>query len=159
MKPFSVRSAASNDAEAIARLIASAGEDSLVSEIGVEERGERIRWLVEAGHNVHFVAEASGEIVGELALALCDPGPASLGFSVSPEWRRRGVGRALIKEALTCAQLRHLHKLSAEVFPENEAALTLLERHGFREEGRLKAHFRRSSGELRDVIVLGRVVA
>jgi RimJ/RimL family protein N-acetyltransferase len=159
MQPLAVRSADPNDAEAIARLIDSVGENSLVSEIDVEERAARIRSLLEEGHNVHFVAEASGEIVGELALALGDPGPASLGFSVSPGWRRRGVAKALIKEAFTYAKSCRVHKLSAEVFPENEAALTLLERNGFREEGRLKAHFRRSSGELRDVIVLGRVVA
>jgi RimJ/RimL family protein N-acetyltransferase len=158
MKPFSVRLATPGDAEAIARLIASAGADSLVSEIDVQERAERLRRLIEAGHNVHFVAEASGEVVGELALALDDPRPASLGFSVSPKWRRRGVASALITEAVVWAKSRDLHKLYAEVFPENEAGLALLEKHGFHEEGRLKAHFRRFADEPRDVIALGRVL-
>jgi RimJ/RimL family protein N-acetyltransferase len=38
---------------------------------------------------------------------------------------------ALIKEAVVWAQSHELHKLYAEVFPENEAALAFLEKHGF----------------------------
>ena len=135
------------------------GADSLVSpELEVNERMERLRRLIDAGRNVHFVAEAGGEVVGELSLALDDPGPVSLGFSVRPTWRRRGVASALITEAVSWARSRELHKLYAEVFPENEPALALLEKHGFREEGRLRAHYRRSSGEARDVIALGRLL-
>jgi RimJ/RimL family protein N-acetyltransferase len=159
MKPFSVRLATPEDAGPIARLIDSAGANALVSEIDVDERLERLRALIAEGYNVHFVAEAGGELVGELALALEDPGPASLGFSVSPEWRRRGVATALLEEAVRWAESRRLHKLYVEVFPENDAALALLEKHGFQEEGRLKAHFRRASGEARDVVALGRLVA
>jgi RimJ/RimL family protein N-acetyltransferase len=160
MEPFEVRLATPGDVEAIARLTASMGADALASpELGVNERIERLRGLIEAGRNVHFVAEASGEVVGELTLTLNDPGPASLGFSVRPEWRRRGVASALIKEAVVWARSHELHKLYANVFPENEAALALLEKHGFREEGRLKAHVRRLSGEPRDVVALGRILA
>jgi hypothetical protein len=71
MEPFSVRLGAPGDVEAIARLIASMGADALGSpELGVDERIERLRVLFEAGRNVHFVAEASGEVVGELTLTL-----------------------------------------------------------------------------------------
>jgi ribosomal-protein-alanine N-acetyltransferase len=160
MEPFSVRLGTPGDVEAIARLIASMGADALGSpELGVDERIERLRTLFEAGHNVHFVAEASGEVVGELTLALNKPGPGSLGFSVRPEWRRRGVASALIKEAVVWAQSHELHKLYAEVFPENEAALAFLEKHGFHKEGRLKAHVWRVSGEPRDLVALGRILA
>jgi len=160
MKPYSVRSGTPDDIEAIARLIASMGPDALGSpELGVEQRIERLRGLIEAGRNVHFVAEANDEVIGELTLTLNDPGPAELGFSVRPEWRRRGVASALINGAVAWAQSHELHKLYAQVFPENQAALAFLERHGFREEGRLKAHVRRASGELREVVALGRILA
>jgi RimJ/RimL family protein N-acetyltransferase len=159
MKPFSVRPGTAVDIEAIARLIASMGPDSLASpELGVEQRIERLRGLFEAGRNVHFVAVAGDEIVGELTLTLNDPGPAEPGFSVRPEWRRRGVASALINEAVVWAQAHELHKLSAHVFPENQPALAFLEKHGFREEGRLKAHVRRQSGEPRDLVALGRIL-
>jgi RimJ/RimL family protein N-acetyltransferase len=160
MEPFSVRLGTAADVQAIARLIATMGVDALSSpELGVDERIVSLRTLFEAGRNVHFVAEVSGEVIGELTLKLNKPGPGTLGFCVRPEWRRRGVASALIREAVVWAQTDELHKLYAEVFPENEAALALLEKHGFKKEGRLKAHLWRVSGEPRHVIALGRILA
>jgi RimJ/RimL family protein N-acetyltransferase len=48
-----------------------------------------------------------------------------------------------------------VHKLSLEVFPSNEAAIALYRKFGFVEEGRLRSHYRRQSGELWDVLVMG----
>jgi RimJ/RimL family protein N-acetyltransferase len=159
MRAFSLRLGTAVDIEAIARLVGSMGPDSLASpELGVDQRIDRLRGLFEAGRNVHFVAEADGEVVGELTLTLNDPGPAEPGFSVRPDWRRRGVASALMNEAVLWAQARGLHKLAAHVFPENQAALAFLEQHGFREEGRLRAHVWRQSGEPRDIVVLGRIL-
>jgi RimJ/RimL family protein N-acetyltransferase len=160
LEPFSVRLGTPGDIEAIARLIASLDVGALASpELGVDERIERLRTLFDSGRNVYFVAEASGEVVGELTLALNKPGPGALGFSVHPEWRRRGVASALLKEAVVWAQSQELHKLYAEVFPENKAALAFLEKHGFEEEGRLRAHVWRVSGEPRDIVALGRILS
>jgi RimJ/RimL family protein N-acetyltransferase len=160
LEPFSVRLGTPGDIEAIARLIASLDAGALASpELGVDDRIERLRTLFDSGRNVYFVAEASGEVVGELTLALNKPGPGTLGFSVRPEWRRRGVASALIKEAVVWAQSQELHKLYAEVFPENEAALAFLEKHGFEKEGRLRAHVWRVSGEPRDIVALGRILS
>jgi RimJ/RimL family protein N-acetyltransferase len=154
-----IRRAKPNDADAIANVIASADPDVLVSEIDREERRERIRWLLETEQNIWFVAELDGVVVGELGLALQDPGPASLGLSVTPSKRRLGIAAALLAEAARWAEEHDVHKLAADVFPENEAALTLLRKHGFREEGRLRGHYRREHGEPRDAVVLGRVLA
>jgi RimJ/RimL family protein N-acetyltransferase len=148
------------DVDAIARLVASLGPDALASpELAVQERIERFRGLIEAGHNVHFVAEASDGIIGELTLALNDPGPTELGLSVRPEWRRRGVASVLLKQAVARAQAHEIHKLYAQVFPEDDAALAFLASHGFREEGRLHAHVRRRAGKPRDIVALGRILA
>lgn len=154
-----IRRAETRDADAIADLIAAADPDVLVSEIDRDERRNRIRWLLETKQNVWFVAEQDGVVVGELSLALQDPGPASLGLSVTPSKRRRGIAGALLGEATTWAELHDVHKIAADVFPDNEAALVLLRKHGFQEEGRLRRHYRRENGDLRDAVVLGRVVA
>ena len=51
-----------------------------------------------------------------------------------------------------------VHKLSLEVFPWNEPAIALYRRFGFVEEGRLRKQYRRQSGELWDVLVMGLVL-
>jgi RimJ/RimL family protein N-acetyltransferase len=53
------------------------------------------------------------------------------------------------------ARNKGLHKLSLDVFAHNTAAIALYHKFGFVEEGRRVAHYRRSSGELWDSIVMG----
>ena len=152
---YVVRPAEATDADAIADVIAAVEPELLVAQIGRDERSERIRGLVEARQNVWFVADADGSIVGELGLALGEPAPASLGLSVLPTWRRRGIGSALLSHALEWARENAVHKVAADVFPENTPALSLLRKHGFEEEGRLRKHYRQTAGEPRDVLILG----
>ena len=156
---YTIRRATLDDAQGIAEVIASVEPELVVSEVDADERRDRIRWLIETEQNVWFVAEADGRIVGELALALGDPAPASLGLSVSPSWRKRGIGASLLRHALEWASAHAVHKIAADVFPENVTALSLLEKHGFEEEGRLRSHYRREKGEARDAVLLGLVVS
>lgn len=64
-----------------------------------------------------------------------------LTVAVSPEFRRRGAGRALIQDAL-----RHMYRLGAgtihlEVEDSNLAAIELYRRVEFRESGRRPAYY------------------
>ena len=79
---------------------------------------------------------------------------ASLGMAVAREWRRRGVGTALMAEAILWAKEMGVEKLALSVYPHNEPALALYRRFGFQEEGRLTGHSRKSMGYV-DEIVMG----
>jgi RimJ/RimL family protein N-acetyltransferase len=98
-----------------------------------------------------FVAETGdGQIVGRLSLAR-DRHPASthvadLGLMVAASHRRRGIGRALLEQAVRWARDHKIAKLELHVFPHNEAAIALYEGFGFEREGYRKAHYRRRSG-------------
>jgi RimJ/RimL family protein N-acetyltransferase len=102
-------------------------------------------------HAAVLVAEASdGSIVGRLSLAR-DQHPASahvadLGLMVAASHRRRGIGRALLSEAVAWARESGITKLELHVFPHNEAAIRLYEQFGFRREGYRKRHYRRRDG-------------
>jgi len=80
---------------------------------------------------------------------------ASLGMAVAPEWRGRGVGSALMAEAIAWARAHGVEKLALSVYPDNQRALALYAKFGFVEEGRLTGHSRKSVG-YRDEIVMGR---
>jgi RimJ/RimL family protein N-acetyltransferase len=64
---------------------------------------------------------------------------------VAASHRRRGIGTALLEQAVEWARGAGVRKLELHVFPHNEAAIALYERFGFRQEGYRRAHYRRGS--------------
>jgi RimJ/RimL family protein N-acetyltransferase len=123
--------------------------------VDVERRRRRLLEDVEGGHAIVLVAEAAGEPVGQLGLHLAPYGVADLGMLVVAGWRGRGVGTALLAEAVRRAREAGAHKLALQVWPHNTAAIALYERFGFQREGYLRRHYRRRSGELWDAVVMG----
>jgi RimJ/RimL family protein N-acetyltransferase len=150
-----VRPARAADAEALVALAAAVGaepEGWLIAETSwrsVAEERRYIRALRRYAHAALFVAEAPAGIVGRLSVAR-DPHPASyhvadLGLMVAADFRRRGVGRALLEEAVAWAREAGIRKLELHVFPHNEPAIALYESFGFVREGYRRAHYRRGS--------------
>ena len=54
------------------------------------------------------------------------------GFAVIPEWRRQGIGRAMLNWLIKAAQQRHLNFVTLEVSEENRPAIALYQASGFR---------------------------
>ena len=57
------------------------------------------------------VAEFDGGIVGTAALELCRDNALLRSVAVAPEWRSRGLGRALVSRVIAHAETRGLHAL------------------------------------------------
>lgn len=74
---------------------------------------------------------------------------------VRADARRRGVGSALLSALIKATETQGLWTVQANVFPENAAALALLEKHGFRMVG-TRQRIGRHRGLWRDVILLER---
>ena len=62
-------------------------------------------------------------------------------IAVLPEYRRRGMGDALVRALLRYAKDEHLDTVTLEVRASNAAAIALYRRLGFREVGRRKAFY------------------
>jgi RimJ/RimL family protein N-acetyltransferase len=120
-----------------------------------ERRRQRFAEALERDHSALLVAEADGELVGEISLDLARFGVADLGMLVAEGWRGRGVGSALLRAGVHWARQAGAHKVHLQVWPHNAAALALYEKFGFRREGMLRRHYRRRSGELWDAVIMG----
>jgi RimJ/RimL family protein N-acetyltransferase len=154
-----VRRAREADLDAMVELFAAVAEEGrwIAAEPPVDREQRRQRFAEDLGddHTVTLVADAGGELVGQLGLRLAGYGVADLGMLVAAGWRRRGVGSALLRAGIDWARQAGAHKIALQVWPHNQAAVALYERFGFQHEGRLRRHYRRRSGELWDAIVMG----
>ncbi|MGZ8630095.1 MAG: diaminopimelate decarboxylase [Actinomycetota bacterium] len=80
---------------------------------------------------------------------------ATLGIAVAADARGRGVGTALMTEAIRWARSVGVDKIVLSVYPSNAGAIALYRRFGFVEEGRLARHSRKSYGDEDEILMAG----
>ncbi len=113
-----------------------------------------MRRSMEAG-SPRVVAIADGRVIGWCDIELFTHEGfrhrGRLGMGVLCEYRGRGIGGALLSEAVALARQKRLERVDLEVFASNGAAIRLYEQAGFVREG-LKAKGRKIGSEYDDVV-------
>ncbi|QDV54012.1 GNAT family N-acetyltransferase [Gimesia fumaroli] len=111
---------------------------------------------VEQNH-AQYVAVAGDSVVG-----WADIVPASrqsmehvgrLGMGVIAEYRGRGIGDQLLKDAIAHAWRQGLKRLELEVFADNKAAINLYRKHSYQVEG-VKRYARYLDDAYQDVVIM-----
>jgi RimJ/RimL family protein N-acetyltransferase len=161
---FRIRRAEPGDAHglvALARSVGAEREGWLITRNSWRSVADERRYLKAIRRHVGaavYVAETDrGELAARLSVSR-DPHPASrhvadLGLMVATGFRRRGIGWALLEQAVRWAQETEVTKLELHVFPHNTPAIALYEKFGFVREGYRKKHYRRGD-ELVDAILM-----
>ena len=89
----------------------------------------------------YLVAEQDGKVLGYAGvLVMADEGYIT-NVAVFPEYRRHGIGAAIIEVFMNFARGNDLAFLTLEVRPSNTAAIALYEGFGFEEVGRRKNYY------------------
>ena len=162
---ITVRRAEPPDADKLVRLAAAVGREPgdwlLTTETWRTAADER-RYLKAVRRHADaavFIAvdDEQDTVVGRLSVAR-DPHPASthvadLGLMVAAEYRRQGIGRALLTTAVEWSRVAGIRKLELHVFPWNEPAIRLYESFGFDREGMRRAHYSRDGADV-DAILM-----
>ena len=121
-------------------------EDAMILANKEKTREQEIDWLaenlkkLEKGQHIAIVAEVDGKMV-----ASCDINPmfgkmshlGILGISVKDGYRGIGIGMDLMKEAEKHAIHMRLKTVKLEVFENNEPAIALYEKMGYKITGRI----------------------
>ena len=124
----------------------------------LEEEVALIEKYKEDAASLWLVAcDNEGRMIGNMNLAPGRRGfrhTVTLGISVAKEWRNRGLGTALMKEALDwCEKNPHIKRLELEVFSDNDRAQHLYEKLGFEREGVRRDAFLKG-GRFHDSIIM-----
>ncbi|HEY1547204.1 MAG TPA: GNAT family N-acetyltransferase [Kofleriaceae bacterium] len=161
-----VRYAEARDAEALIALL-----KSLVAEPGIniplapdevtltiEQERELIERLDDSPHGAMFVAVDGDAIVGELSVKAISTRRAvahvaTIGMSVAASHRRRGVGEALLRDAIAWADDNDFLRLELYVYVRNAPAVALYEKLGFAIEGKRVAFIREADAFVDDYVM------
>lgn len=87
------------------------------------------------------VVRADGHLVGYLCLWEIGHEIHITNLAVHPQWRRRGIARALLGAMLDDARARSVELVYLEVRPTNAGAVGLYEGFGFQVIGRRKGYY------------------
>jgi len=116
--------------------------------------GEMVR---DAG-NLALVAEADGEVVGNVLVSVersvVSDHVGTLSICVADGWRDVGIGSALVAASLSWAREHGLAKVALGVFPDNDRAIAVYEHAGFVREGLRRRQYRIPGGGYRDELLM-----
>lgn len=150
--PFDIRHSEPSDIPAIRALYAqpSAYANTLQLPWPSLQRWERVLGSPPDGFH-SLVACRDGRLLGQLGLEVfANPRrrhAANLGMAVDEHARRQGVGDALVRAAIQLATgWLAVRRLELEVYTDNEAAIALYRKHGFRIEGTATGYAYRDGG-------------
>ena len=159
---LTVRPAVPGDADALVELgrdVASEPELWLTYDRTRGDERRNVRGVQRDANVAVLVAETEEGIVGRLSIAR-DRSPlsrhvAEFGLMVAAGARRRGIGSALIEEAMQWAKDLGIVRLELTVFPHNAPAIALYRKLGFQEEGVLRRRYL-IDGRYVDAMLMGR---
>jgi L-amino acid N-acyltransferase YncA len=157
---ISVRKASEGDAEAVAHLLNGIVKEKEFSALNrlftIEDEFEFFKSLGE--REAVFVASVEGRVVGFLSLEIYHKAlgstehVASVGTFVGKDFREKGVGSALLENAIAFARENGYEKVVAEIRKKNVLGIGLYRKYGFEEVGVFNNQVK-IDGEYDDIIV------
>ncbi len=115
--------------------------------------------LAMKGAQAWAITEGGGEALGRVALFELREGVGEIGIVM----RRDATGRGLASKALQLVEdhafgERGMHRLMADIDPENNASISLFLRAGFQREGLLRGNWKTHLG-VRDSVIMAKLRA
>lgn len=109
------------------------------------------------GAHVWAITESGGEALGRIGLFVEREGVADVGVIM----RREATGRGLASKALNLVvafgfEKLGLHRIGADIDPDNTSSLSLFLRAGFQREGLLRGNWKTHLG-VRDSVIMGKL--
>lgn len=105
-----------------------------------------------------FVVEVDSDVVGHLIMSEAVGEAHLLNICVSPRWQGRGIGKLLLKWAISVAGKVSADTLFLEVRVSNKAALHMYDMAGFNEIGLRRNYYPAKNGRREDAMLFARAI-
>ena len=107
--------------------------------------------------HVWAITKAGGEALGRIGLFVEREGVGEIGIILRPDAAGRGfASKALNLVVAYGFETLNLHRIAADIDPDNTASLNLFVRNGFEREGLLRGNWKTHIG-IRDTVMLGKL--
>jgi L-phenylalanine/L-methionine N-acetyltransferase len=161
--PINIRSCEPSDAEAISRLFGSEGVFEGTVQMPLVPIASRLEMFTKVDtNNCKLVAMAGDDCAGYASLFQVSPSLRAkhrrgLALVVAKPWQGQGVGGQLLTQLLDWTDnWAGILRVELTVYTDNERAIRLYQRHGFVQEGCLRAYALRG-GQFVDALSMARL--
>jgi len=100
-----------------------------------------LRSLAESGSDSFLVAIEANRVIGYVSALVRERDAHVASIAVLEDFRRRGVGRALVSELIKSLKLRYIRTVSLEVRKSNTSAIRFYESLGFERIGLMPSYY------------------
>ncbi|MFC5602645.1 GNAT family N-acetyltransferase [Sporosarcina koreensis] len=121
------------------------GRDPMTELAAAEEMVEHFRNVYSAGHGIRWamIRKEDNRFAGTIGLNNLSKGMkrAEVGFEIHPDFWRTGMTSEALEAVLQYSfKELGLNRMGAVTFMDNVASISLLEKHGFEQEGILRSY-------------------
>ena len=157
-----IRALEARDEQAVDRFLERIPEgDRTFFKEDVDDPDVRAAWVRPGSRDARLLVFDGDEVVGYGAVVPLQGWSSHVGevrVIVDPGNRRRGIGRALARQAVIEALNLGLGKMVVEVVADEDSSVSMFRSHGFEPEALLRDHVRDQKSELRDLMILAHSV-
>ena len=126
-----------------------------------EEEGRFLQKKAESANEAEILAELGGRVVGMAGISAVGAKDklrhrAQFGISIERACWGLGIGRALTRACIACAEAAGYAQMELEVVADNERAIALYRIEGFAEYGRNPRGFRTRGGRWQELVLMRR---
>ena len=135
--PVTVRSYRTGDSPACQRLYVDGhiGGTTSANDTGFDIADIDAAYMRQSTNHFWVAENPDGEVVGMIGVQAHDRGVGEIRrLRVRQDWRRRGIGSALVEQALRFCQQQGYLKVTLDTFMDREPAVKLFEKFRFRHQ-------------------------
>ena len=103
---------------------------------------------IENPNSKYFVCKQNNEIVGFAGISIILDTADITNIVVKKDFRNKGIGNALLNYLIEFCKSKNLSKINLEVNSNNDIAINLYKKFGFKQVGNRKNYYQNSDGLL-----------